>query len=274
VLHYSLSLGSITCLGLENLFTLVLVGVFFITAVFLSSFSNLDNLSLLFLPLNLRFLLQKYADFRQNLYNKITLKLLETPLINVIVKLWHRFLFAFRIYSVNICDYISQYISMNMLALIISIVFSRLHIAGYLIIFCLLFLRLDFGVLAMARFYKKYPDKLHNLYTNQKRFMWSQVGKIAQEAASNPYVVTTATAVVGCVGWKALDVWEIHKESLMQDKDIAAENKRHAENIAAENQRHAEEMSMRRAELEEARLTRMDENRRHAEELAQKNTEN
>lgn len=227
----------------------------------------------LIMPLNLKLLINKYANFRQNLFNKITLKLLQIPIINVVVKLWHRFLFAFRYYSVFLGDYISQYVSMNMVALITSIIFSRLDLAGYLIIFCLLFLRLDFGVLAIARFYKQYPHKLQELYSNQKRHMWSQAAKIAQEVASNPYVQSAAVMTSGAVAWKALDVYDTYKESLMQDKDIAAENERNIQNINAENKRHEEEMAMRNKELEETRQARLDENKRHEEEMAMRKAE-
>lgn len=148
---------------------------------------------------------------------------------------------------------------------------SKLHIAKYLIIFSLIFIRVDFSVLSMLRFYKKYPEKLYLLYPAHKRYMWSK-------AASNPQIQAIAVGVTGAVAWKALDVWDIQTqkeianddrvaENTRNEQTITAENKRHEQTIAAENKRHDEEMAMRNAELKKAQAALTDENRRHEEEI-------
>ena len=112
----------------------------------------------------------------------------------------------------------------------------------------------------MCRFYRKHPELLRQLYREDKKFMWSKVSQIAQEAASNPQVQTAATLVTGAVAWKALDVWESYKQEAITEMEIAAENKRHDEQLAEmkatrleENRRHEEEMSMREKELESSK---------------------
>lgn len=213
-----------------------------------------------FLPQSFQNLLEKYFIFRQNMYNKFcTFILLKYP-FNILLKLCHRFLFIFRMLSLSLGNYIEKYISLNMLALSLSIIMSRINIAGYLIIFCLLFIRLDFAVLNMLRFYKKYPEHLTILYN--KRTMWTNTAKIIQEASTNPQVQAMGFAVAGAVAWKCLDVYDTLKE------EGIAEVAR-----AAENVRHAEEMQMRHEELDEARLARHDENARHAEEMQMRREE-
>lgn len=216
---------------------------------------------LIYIPLNLRLIIEKYAAFRQNLYNKITIKLLEIKGINPIIQHWHKFLFAFRIYSIKIGNSIENYISLNMVFLIASIIMSRLHLAGYFIIFCLLFFRLDFSVLYLARFYKTYPKLLDELYSIQKRHMWSSATKVVQEAASNPQVQAITVGVMGALAWKALDVHDVHiqkeisEQEFQTQKEIAerelqAQKEMAERQLQAENQRHIEEMAMRKRELE------------------------
>lgn len=151
--------------------------------------------------------------------------------------------------------------------LIISIIMSRLHIAGYLIIFCLLFFRLDFSVLSMLRFYKKYPERLNQIYhPQQQREMWTQAGKIVQEAASNPQVQTVAVGVMGALAWKVLDIHDVHTQQEIATTDGISKEKIAEADRIAENKRHFEEIEMRKAELEA-------ENKHHFEKMEMRKAE-
>lgn len=225
--------------------------------------------------------LHKFSTFKQKIYDNITLSLLDNSSLAPFICFYHRFLFAFRIYSVDFFNFVERFVNLQVAAIIISLILSRLHFGGLLIIFCLVFLRLDFAVLSMARFYQKRPERLKNLYHIQQRYMWSRVAKVAEEAASNPNVQTAATLVVGALAWKALDVYDTQAQKEMAEEDRIAQKEMAEENRIAENQRHADEMKMREAELAEAKESRKDENRRHQEdielrklELKQNNTNN
>jgi hypothetical protein len=212
------------------------------------------------LPLNIKAILNKIGDIKQNMFNNFCIYCLNSLWLKPAIVTWHRFLFWFRISCIDLGLLIEKRISLNFLAFIISMACSRLQVAGYLIFFCLLFIRLDFAVLSMARFYKRYPKRLEALYDNNNisRSMWTRVSAIAQEAASNPQVQTISVAVAGALAWKALDVYDLIK----------------TESIAeAENKRHEEEMAMRKLELEEAKASRNDENRRHSEEMIMRQKE-
>lgn len=224
--------------------------------------------SFFFLPYPVRHFLQCWRDYCQDLYNKATLSLLNIFPFSILLRFFHLFLFYFRIYTEMMGHFIDKYISLNMFALIVSLIMSRLHIAGYLISFCLLIIHLDFWVLSMARFYKKYPEKLVSL--NIKRHMWSQATKIVQEASTNPQVQAVGVAVAGALAWKVLDVYDTQTSKEIADadrsasKEIAdadreAENARHAADREAENARHAAELRLREAELEQSRLAHMEE---------------
>lgn len=219
-----------------------------------------------FLPQSFQNLLEKYSLFRQNMYNKFCNFILLKYPFNILLKLCHRFLFSFRFLSLSFGAFIEKYISLNMFALIISIIMSRVHLAGYLIIFCLLFIRLEGAVLNMLRFYKKYPEQLNILY--HKRTMWTNTAKIIQEASTNPQVQAISVAVTGALAWKCLDVYDTIKAQAIADADRLAVQATADADRLAENNRHVNEINMRQAELEEARLARQDENSRHAEDLA------
>ena len=221
-----------------------------------SSIQDLAFPIITLIPFNFRIFLQKYSTFKQNLYDKLTLKCLEYHYTKSMIFKYHRFLFAFRFYSVNLCKKLSHFINLDVLAILLAIIFSRLQAASFLIISSLIFLKLDFAVLSIARFYKKRPILLKELYKIDRRFMWSKAAKIAEEAASNPHVQQAATLVVGALAWKVLDVHDTQTQ-----KEIAEQDRE------AENQRHTEEMNMRQAELDEAKASRYDENQRHNQEM-------
>ena len=104
--------------------------------------------------------LRVIGDIRQNIYNRVTLKLLNVVFLKDLILLYHLFLFYFRYLLVKLFTRLETYINLHTLAIIVSVICSRLHVAGYMIIICLLLIRLDFSVLSMTRFYKNHPGLL------------------------------------------------------------------------------------------------------------------
>src|SRR5271155_4114772 len=118
-------------------------------------------------------------------YNTITFALLQIPVISAVVISYHKFLLYFRYYSEETGTFIEKFISLNTLMLIIATLCSRFHVGGYFIVLCLLFLRLDFGVVSVAKFYEKNPSvsqkNFPRLSDPNRRGMWSKAGKIVTE---------------------------------------------------------------------------------------------
>lgn len=195
----------------------------------------------------------KCTIFRQHLYDKITLKLLGIPFLRNVILNYHIILFYNRYYTMLFFTHIEKYINLQAFAIIVSMICSRLHIAGSMIVICLLVLRIDFAVLSMARFYQKRPDLLHRNFpqiTLNRRGMWTRATQIASEAIQNPNVITVGTAVVGALVWKALDVYDTQTQKEIADSDRIAENQRATADRIAENQR--------------TELNRIEENKRNA----------
>lgn len=74
--------------------------------------------------------------------------------------------------------------------LCVSLILSRLGLGGYLVFFCLLFVRVEFGVLRMARFYRNNPTLLHLHFPewqDPKRKMHRVTASVI-EGAQNPGV--------------------------------------------------------------------------------------
>jgi hypothetical protein len=209
-----------------------------------------STLSLL-IPLPLRELVHNYAQWKQKWYNEITLRFLDNRFSAPFIKLFHLFLLYFRYSSILLIDFIERYVNINTFAIIISLICSRLHIAGYLIIFCLLFLRLDFAVISMSLFYKKHPNQLvkhfPGVYTI-KRGMWKIGTKIIEEASSNPKVQAIGVAVAGAVAWKALDVYDTVK-----NEAIATLDRESTEHMAKEQLESTERMTKEEQAEETAR---------------------
>lgn len=77
------------------------------------------------------------------------------------VILYHIALLYFKYSCERAGLFIERFINLNTFALLVSMICSRYHVAGYMIIACLIFIRLDFAVLAMCRFYKKRPEIMY-----------------------------------------------------------------------------------------------------------------
>lgn len=227
----------------------------------------------LFIPLSIKDIWYKYVIFRQQIYDKLTLYILETKYIGTYFRFYHQFLFFFRIQTSKIFFFIEKYISVNSFFLILALILSRLHLAEYLIYFISIFIFIELKTLPMLRFYKKYPLHLVRLYNTQQRHMWSQASKIAQEAASNPHVQGVAVAVGGALIWKALDVYDTQTQKEISEADRLAQKEISEADRAAQKEISDAEIKMRTLELEEARQARMDENRRHAEDMEMREKE-
>jgi hypothetical protein len=246
----------------------------------------------------LRSLLDQLAKLRQTIYDRITLFLLNKVILRQLVLQYHIALLYFRYGSEQVGSFIERFINLSTFAVIISLICSRLHIAEYLIIFCLLFIRLDFAVLAMARFYKKNTTILHQNFPKVRnpntRGMWSRTSQIITEAATNPQVQAVAAAVGGALVWKCLDVYDTQTqkeisaadrdaeaiqrdadrdaEAIQRDADRQAEASRQKETLAAEASRQKEALAAeadqrdadRLAAHEQAAADRVEENRRLA----------
>jgi len=152
---------------------------------------------------------------------------------------------------------------------------------------CLLFLRLDFGVVSVAKFYKKNPSvsqkNFPRLSDPNRRGMWSKAGKIVTEAATNPQVQAIAIGVTGALAWKVLEVYDTQTQKEIADADRVEQSKQHKETLEAESQRHteilkaesqqhtetlaaeaAQQASAREAESREREKDRLEENKRAA----------
>jgi len=202
--------------------------------------SELSILSLL-IPLSLKEMIHHYAQWKQKWYNKVTLHLLDNKFSAPFIKILHLFLLYFRYSSTLVIDFIERYVNINAFAIIISVIFSRLHIAGYLIIFCLLFLILDFAVVSMSLFYKNNPTQLVKHFPGAytaKRGMWRLGQKVIEEAAINPKVQAVGVAVAGAVAWRALDVYDTIKQ-----EDMSALDRESAERMADKDRESTERMA-------------------------------
>lgn len=124
-------------------------------------------------PFPFKYQSRGYCILQQNIYDKITLYLLNYGITRFIIINIHKSLYYFRYFCIRDGDFIEKYMSLNMLVLIMSIIASRLHFAGSLIICYLLFIRLDFAVLFMLRFYKGHMEifkkNFPQAYSLQKR---------------------------------------------------------------------------------------------------------
>jgi hypothetical protein len=246
---------------------------------FIPVISGIDNALLLslILPLKITLFLQKIGDLRQKIYNKICLFILDIPLLSTLLILYHTFLLNFRVYSMVIGNYIEKYININIFAMILGTICSKFHVAGYMIMLGLLFIKLDLGVLSMARFYKQYPlilDKhMPGIHTS-KRPMY----RVIQEAAQNPQVQAVVAAGAVAVAWKALDVYEVYKSEDIATADRESmERQATADREAMERQatadreqadrHHRNEMAKADADREEARLSRAQAERHHQDSM-------
>lgn len=230
------------------------------------------------IPLPVRELVHRYACWKQKWYNQLTLRLLDNKFLAPFVKCFHLSLLYFRYYSIVFITFLEQFISLNAFAIIVSVICSRLHVAGYLIVFCLIFLRVDLAVIPMCLFYKQYPNQLLKHFpgaTVIKRGMWRASLKIIEEASSNPKVQAVGVAVAGAVAWKALDVYDTLKQEDIAALDREASERQAAadrevtERQAAADREAAERQAAadREATKQQATADREAENSRHANTL-------
>ena len=210
--------------------------------------------------------LKKLNDFRQSIYDMVTLFLVKIPVIGQIVIKYHIALLYFRYLCIKIGEKIERIINLNTIAIIISMICSRLHIAGYMIICCLLFIRLDFALVSVARFYNNNPlvlqRNLPQLSDPNRRGMWSSARKIITEAANNPQVQTVAVAVTGALVWKSLDVYDTQTQKEIAEVDRITESREREHDREAEANRQAEALeaeALRQKESLEAEALRQKE---------------
>ena len=201
-------------------------------------------------------LANKLVEYRQNVYDNITIWLLKIPVINQTIILYHIALFYFRYGCEEVGAFIERFMNLSTFAVLLSMFCSRYHIAGYMIIGCLIFIRLDFAVVAMLRFYKKRPEIMYKNFPqlNQvpRRGMWSKVSHAVAEAITNPQVQAVGAAVAGALAWKAMDVHEIHVQKEIAEADRVAEKELHDESLKAEKERHDEALKAEKERHDEA----------------------
>jgi hypothetical protein len=247
---------------------LVIVGYLLFIQGIVNACDAMPALTLsMLIPLPVRELVHRYACWKQKWYNQLTLRLLDNKFLAPFVKCFHLSLLYFRYYSIMFITFLEQFISLNVFAIIVSIICSRLHVAGYLIVFCLIFLRVDLAVIPMCLFYKQYPNQLLKHFpgaTVIKRGMWRASLKIIEEAGTNPKVQAVGVAVAGAVAWKALDVYDTLKQ-----EDIATLDREASERQAAADREAAERQAAadREATKQQATADREAENSRHANTL-------
>jgi len=231
------------------------------------------------------------SDQYQSFYDWIMESLLRLPILNRMVLFYFWILCIFRLGCMILVE---KYTipNLHLSAFIISVALGRAHHTGIIIIFILIFANFEFSFLRMARFYKKHPMLLglhFPEWQDPKRKMHRVVQAIV-EVAQNPTVVAAGTLVAGAIGWKALDVWDSHKQegisekdriatAVQSDKDRTAENQRHRENLATESRERQkdrdteaqERQKDRDASREELRMTLEADDRRHRETLEAEN---
>lgn len=211
-------------------------------------------------------LLERYRLWCQSLYDKVMLYCLEVSVLRYLIISYHIFLFYFRYGAELLGAKIERYISLSNFALTLSIICSRLHTSGYMLLFCLLFIRIDFQVLNMARFYKQHPIVFKKNFPQafpprNTRGVWSKAQKIVVEAATNPQMQAVSVAVVGALAWKCLDVYDTQTTKEIANQDRIAENARSEADRIAENTRSEAD---RNAENARSEADRIAENKRLA----------
>lgn len=179
----------------------------------------------------------------QKFYDKTMDLLLSFRPTKFLVLLYFKFLMWFHSGSIVIGNRFAK-MELHSLALVIATLASRLKFSGLFITVCLFILYSEMHFQSMARFYKKNPTLLMQHFPegqDPKRKMHRMVQAVI-ESLSNPLVAATATGVAGAVGWKALDVYEVVKQGIQQDKQIEAENLRQEKQIEVENLRQEKQI--------------------------------
>jgi hypothetical protein len=179
-------------------------------------------------------LISVYTYTLEKLYGDVIDKFLLNTYTRSLILLYFKSLFYFR----YICELLSENIPhLNLVMLSLSIILSRLHVAGYLIIVCLIIVRLEMAFFYVSRYYRKRPTQLAKDFPNDlnKRYM-RKATQVIVEAAQNPIVQATAVAVTGAVAWKILDVIDAGRQLETSKQEIEAEGEQREKDrkVAAE----------------------------------------
>jgi hypothetical protein len=229
-----------------------------------------------FSSLSVKSYLLKLSQLQQNVYNKTFDMLLTNKVTRPFVRLFIRLLFRFHYVTESLYCYFGEG-NINMASLFLSGLTSRLHIGGWLIVVCMIILRLQASFRKVARYYKADMSRLNRDFPNihmDKRYM-GKVNQAIIDALENPRTQAVVVAVGGAIAWKAMDLWDTTKNAEIADKDrvanmlIADKDRTHASQEAqkernADNARHRE---MLEAEATQRQLDRDAEDLRHRETL-------
>ena len=214
-------------------------------------------------------------NFRETWYDKITLKLLTIPVVKDIIIFYHRIVFEYVINFTQTKDYVEKYIRLPNLLILVGMLGTRANFGMELILCSVLFMRVEFSVIAVKGFYRRHPWLLEKNFLNlsvHKRLMMSGAAK----ALANPGGALAAATIVGIVVSKGFDAYEaskLHEEGdktrvVMReegDKNRAADKEEGNKNRAADDARH-------KASLE-ADKEEKDKNRQFEREERQKDRE-
>jgi hypothetical protein len=247
-----------------NNYVILLLGLALSVIMFLEFFSSFqeDLAFLLYFPLNINLYLQKYLAFRQNMYNKFCIFILnKNNILSSLIYYYHKILFMVSYKLEDFANFLSQYVTFPFIALALSITVSRLHFVEAMFFIIILILRINSSAIMVDRFYRQYPNYLTNHIIGpniNKRHM----KKVIQPILENPEAAkTVAVAVVGALAWKMMDIHDTYKNA-----DIAAADREAAERTANADREAAERTA--NADREEARLSREQAERHHQDEMA------
>lgn len=166
----------------------------------------------------------KTISVKSQIYYNTTMDLLlTTSITSPIILLWFRFLFLFHNVFQNIHTRFGDN-NVNLAALSISMITARLHVGGWLIVVCLIILRLQASFRKVARYYQADMTRLNRDFPHirmEKRYMKRATEAIV-EALENPKTQAVAIAVGGALAWKAMDLWDTTKNAEIAESDRIA----------------------------------------------------
>lgn len=166
----------------------------------------------------------KTISVKSQIYYNTTMDLLlTTSITSPIILLWFRFLFLFHNVFQNIHTRFGDN-NVNLAALSISMITARLHVGGWLIVVCLIILRLQASFRKVARYYQADMTRLNRDFPHirmEKRYMKRATEAIV-EALENPKTQAVAIAVGGALAWKAMDLWDTSKNAEIAESDRKA----------------------------------------------------
>ena len=182
------------------------------------------------------YLFLKELSFKfQTFYNIIMDSLLTNKMTSVPTLIWIRFLFLFHDSYMNLHIRFGDN-NVNLAALSISMITARLHLGGWLIVVCLIILRLQGSFRKVARYYQADMTRLNRDFPHirmEKRYMKRATEAIV-EALENPKTQAVAIAVAGALAWKAMDLWDTTKNEALSEATNLSNERIAAEDRAAE----------------------------------------